>query len=572
MKSITLTNFKEEVKKYLSSSEAEVLAIRGKWGVGKTFTWQKLLYENKEHIAFEKYAYVSLFGINNIQSLETSIFRSMINKSTIGTPPDICTFEKNIEDLFRDNENKNPEKKRRYKLWQWIKRKSHYIDLIPKLNSFSGLIDTISFLSVKNAVICIDDFERRGSKLDSREVLGLVSMLKEQRHCKVILIYNEDELHDDNDYVAYREKVIDLEMPFNLTPEECINLFFSEKNPLKEELEGLFRNLGINNIRIAKKIEKLANILHKNLLNFEPEVLRQALHSLVLFSWSFYSKNNDFPEFSFLKSFNYGTLYIESNNDDKGKKWGEILREYKYYYTDSFDLIIADGVEQGYYDVDLLKQEAKKLSNNVKSQKSNESFIKAWEVFHNSFNDNVEDVISGLTDSFYQNYMNINPQNLSSTTCLIRELGQDKIASEMIDYYIEKRKKEKGLFLIEENPFYQDIKDEIIIKKFKEVAESQKEFRSLKEVLLDVSDLKGIGKHEEELLVETTVEEYFDLFKAVEGKDLDRIVKAGLSFGKIQNAKEDYQKIDSSVKTALTKIGKESILNAKRISKYGIEI
>ena len=70
MKSTALANLKEEVKRYLTSSEAEVLAIRGKWGIGKTFTWKKLLNENKNNVAFNKYSYVSLFGINDLSSLE----------------------------------------------------------------------------------------------------------------------------------------------------------------------------------------------------------------------------------------------------------------------------------------------------------------------------------------------------------------------------------------------------------------------------------------------------------------------------------------------------------------------
>jgi hypothetical protein len=52
-------------------------------------------------------------------------------------------------------------------------------------------IQQISFLSVKNYLICFDDLERKGKHLRLVDVLGLASMLKERRNCKVVLILNE---------------------------------------------------------------------------------------------------------------------------------------------------------------------------------------------------------------------------------------------------------------------------------------------------------------------------------------------------------------------------------------------
>ena len=33
----------KELKKFLGSEKAEVLCIRGEWGIGKTFTWNEVL-------------------------------------------------------------------------------------------------------------------------------------------------------------------------------------------------------------------------------------------------------------------------------------------------------------------------------------------------------------------------------------------------------------------------------------------------------------------------------------------------------------------------------------------------
>jgi hypothetical protein len=43
-------------------------------------------------------------------------------------------------------------------------------------------------------IICFDDFERLSSKIDLKDIMGLISYLKEQKICKILLIMNEKEL------------------------------------------------------------------------------------------------------------------------------------------------------------------------------------------------------------------------------------------------------------------------------------------------------------------------------------------------------------------------------------------
>ena len=53
------------------------------------------------------------------------------------------------------------------------------------------------FASVRNQLICIDDFKRRGEGLKPKDVLGLISSLREQRNCKVVLILNYEHLDEE---------------------------------------------------------------------------------------------------------------------------------------------------------------------------------------------------------------------------------------------------------------------------------------------------------------------------------------------------------------------------------------
>jgi hypothetical protein len=53
---------------------------------------------------------------------------------------------------------------------------------------------SLYFSLVQNQIVCIDDLDRRSKTLDLRDVLGLISFLREQRGCKVALILNAEKL------------------------------------------------------------------------------------------------------------------------------------------------------------------------------------------------------------------------------------------------------------------------------------------------------------------------------------------------------------------------------------------
>ena len=55
---------RKEIIRFLKDPTPEVLCIRGKWGVGKTYTWESLLKEVGKDVALQSYSYVSLFGLD----------------------------------------------------------------------------------------------------------------------------------------------------------------------------------------------------------------------------------------------------------------------------------------------------------------------------------------------------------------------------------------------------------------------------------------------------------------------------------------------------------------------------
>src|SRR5712671_5048222 len=74
---------KEEIAKFLGRADAEVLCVRGKWGVGKTYTWAKQLEtaQQSKIVKLPRYSYVSLFGVNSLDELKFAIFENVITLS-----------------------------------------------------------------------------------------------------------------------------------------------------------------------------------------------------------------------------------------------------------------------------------------------------------------------------------------------------------------------------------------------------------------------------------------------------------------------------------------------------------
>lgn len=187
------------------------IAITGPWGVGKTFFWNKFLKdvtqkekEDKKDFFYEasrisyksifdchKYAYISLFGIENLSDLKNTICTKLSLNPYAKL--DVGRFEfiqllKNTIAQFRDL------------------KVSNY-----GVSASARILESLLFLQVKDAIICFDDFERMSNKLDIKDVMGLANYLKLEKNCQVILILDEDKAEGDNKkkYADYKEKLID---------------------------------------------------------------------------------------------------------------------------------------------------------------------------------------------------------------------------------------------------------------------------------------------------------------------------------------------------------------------------
>ncbi|MFA6038074.1 MAG: hypothetical protein WC748_08165 [Legionellales bacterium] len=567
---MSLEIIKKEINRFLESAVPEVLAIRGKWGVGKTYTWNEILKECEKQkvIALNEYSYVSLFGINSIEDFKNTVFMQMI-ANNIGTKSPGQEWTDRLRGFWKLAKNIGPLKD------------------LPDID-VSSMVSKLLFSFVKETIICIDDFERKGSGLSLRDLLGVVSLLKEQKQCKVVLIFNDSEFEsaEFSEYEKFREKFIDIELVFDASSKELVDIAFPdpkesadtalpEKSIINEKLKTFSEKLGINNIRILKKIERLGKQLDDKLNSYESEVMNQAAQSLVLYSWCFYSKDEKIPSFEFVTDVkrHFFNVDRESGNlDKKHAEWNLILRNYGHSYTSAFDLVIAAAVEHGYINDSSLQKEAKNLNEQIIQGKSEKYFFDAWKTVLGSFDNNPEEVIQILKSSVYNNYKYINPLNLDEVVCFFRKIGDDQSADEITAYYFKDENCQQRFDLSADNSAYGKIKDAEIKRQVDNFLKVSCESKSLKDILLQISTNPSLKSADTKQLANASVDEFIELFKSVSNKELLQVIYAGLLFGNISNSGEDYMKINQSVRQALSTIGKESQLNTFRVSTYGINV
>jgi hypothetical protein len=146
------------------------------WALGR---WENIRLESlfaggqkEKSIALTRYSYVSLFGANSIDEFKYSVFENSVNAVDIGVEPSLETLQTNTLGAAQRFGRKS--------LW--------FLQQIPLVKNYVGGLGPVWFSSVRNAIICIDDIERRGSGLTVRDIMGLASNLKEHKGCKIVFI------------------------------------------------------------------------------------------------------------------------------------------------------------------------------------------------------------------------------------------------------------------------------------------------------------------------------------------------------------------------------------------------
>ena len=275
---MSVKDLKKKLNNILTKDESVVVSINGKWGVGKTYFWHKF----KGQLTDKKVAYVSLFGKETISSIRTDIFLQVLSKKKKAWH----TTAKHIKDIT-----------------------------IPYIGIGITLLDKQDF---KDIIVCFDDFERLSSSMELKEVLGLISELKEQKNCSVVMILNEDELRDNKETLdKYKEKLIDYEFSYDPRPFESLEILQDKLTAFKEyPLQKYLTRHKINNIRVISRIINALNDFSfiESDIKDVPEVTTEIVGNIIEIA-AINAQTS-----SFLELIEYANKRIRSDASDKLKK------------------------------------------------------------------------------------------------------------------------------------------------------------------------------------------------------------------------------------------------------------
>jgi len=561
---MTIHLVQDEIERFLSDEQSGVLAISGKWGVGKTFAWEQFLRAAncKAKISFEHYAYVSLFGLGNLEDLRSAIFQNTVKRDDIGKVAGLETLEGVVESAPL--------------LW----RKSGKISrLIPGVDKYTAAFEKIGFFWIKRQIVCIDDLERKSVSLDMRDVLGLVSQLKEQRGCKVVLLLNNGRLQgaDEAEFRDQLEKVADVTLRFEPTPEEAAAIGVDGDTPFREKLRQNCSALGIVNIRTIKKIDRMAKRLHAELVEFDPRVFEQALRTLALLEFA-KLQPADAPSLDYIRSLNYFSTAFEELVADEGQplehaEWRALLSSYDFNQMDEFDGVIFRAVCEGHVDPEWLRKEAAALQKRLEASDADQSFQQAWDLYHDSFDDNAAEVVGALADAVMKTPRAISPTNLSGTIGLLKDLDWGGDVEKLIaEYVVAHATESRDFWDLQHSTFGGEVRDIDVRRAFAEKLATFSHGRDPIAVLHEIALERGWNPRDMTFLASVSADDFYAIFKRLRGTDLRRAISGALWFRNMGNADEAMTTVTANAVAALQRIGQESEINRRRVAQRGIDV
>ncbi|PML00168.1 hypothetical protein BCT86_18500 [Vibrio breoganii] len=402
--------------------------------------------------------------------------------------------------------------------------------------------------------------------MDIRDFLGVVSYFKEQKDCKVVILLNEDsESVSLKEYATYKEKVIDKQLHFDPTVEECFDLVIKVKEQY-DHLRECCIKLDIKNIRVLKKIEHHVQDLSSLIGDCHHKIKHQMIHSVVAFSWCYYCSGGDdtVPPFNFLKQTG---IRKQSAGVDENKvnEWNNTLSNYGYQFTDELDVVIAESIEQGFVDKAKWVAICGARQSDLEAMERNEACTKAWDLFHASFDNNAEIVIEEMEKGLKTAVRDISTYQYSQGTNLIRDLGDHMKADELTEFYIEQMKDSPNIFnmeSMEHHPFG------IVGEEFK--SKLRKAYQDLKQddtpmvILERWRGQNSWNSADAEILGRLSKDKLKEMFKGFKDKDLTEYIRVCLLLG------NSSPELLNNTREALKEIGDESPINKHRLSKFSL--
>lgn len=332
---MSLKTTKEHLVELLNDADNKVIVLTGKWGTGKSFMWGEVKTASVDPKVIGALS-ASLFGLSSIEQVKIKLLQNAV-----------------------------PSLESNHGVWDGTKQAMKTgIKVLEGINKGFGALNDLGLIIapalLRHKLIVLDDIERKHDKLNVDEILGFIDEFTQLYGSRFVLILNNDQLTDYEVWNILREKVVDQELCLRTTPAEAFDIALGlTPSPHADRIRAAVEICGLTNIRISRKVIKAVNRILGNRQGLSDAVLSRVIPSTVLLSAIHYKGIEDGPDFNFvLDQGNDLELIIaaqkegdEAEDSKRKAKWRLLIRELGISYCDQYELLIADFLHSGLFDV-----------------------------------------------------------------------------------------------------------------------------------------------------------------------------------------------------------------------------
>lgn len=554
---------RNEITRFLESEEILTLCLSGRWGVGKTHTWEALLGEafKNDTVSPKMYAYASLFGLESLKDVRRTVFENTVGAAAF-------TDKKPLEATVASVSERLAQIGTKWRAGAGIIRG------IPIVADYGGLTEA-GFLDVRDQIVCFDDLERMSASLQVKDVFGLISLLKEKKRCKVVLLLNRDALEgqDAEDFRVQLEKVIDVNLEYNPSALEAVATAIPDRNTLRTKLVAKNAEmLEITNLRTIFKLLRICKRLEEVLVGYDERVIIQAFRSACLFAYALYQPKDAPPLQKLIQNRpNFRLLGDNEKQSPEQIQDSELLRRYGFYSADRFDLAVFECIRSGVYDEESVKPEADVIASKLAVQDKYAADNEVWEIYHGSFDDNADAFADQLKQSIKENAAAISPSNLSASIGMLKKLGHTEGLVEIIKAYTDSRV--EGIDFWKGDPVSRfDFNDTDVAAAFAAKIGEFGDDRTLKDVAISIVKNRGWNRSDLDFIDRHSAEDFYNALKETKGEELRSMVYGLTYFRNVGSDDPKLPSISAKAVEALVRVGQESRINQLRVEKFGVVV
>lgn len=255
----------------------------------------------------------------------------------------------------------------------------------------------------------------------------------------------------------------------------------------------------------------------------------------------------------------------ELDDEDIHKELKNKLYAINFTHPDDLDLLIADSIETGFLDEQKLERLCDAQQLEISNMEGREALTKAYTLFHNSFEDNQDEVVSALAKGLKDSAPHISTSQYSQTIELLHFLGEEQKALELTDYFIAENKDKPRKFNVDDHMFHVfEVKGEEFKRRLRDAYKEHYKEESPEDIFERYrnNDSLSYNQKDADILSKLSKNDLLDKFLKDEGDKHRNDIKTCLLLG---NSNSELMK---NTRDAIEEIKNKSKLQEARLWKF----